>query len=50
MDYVEEAWRIVDDALKAITSVFQYEPNTWDPKEVDRFTPPGGWNNPIASV
>ena len=30
-DYVEEAWRIVDPALKAETPVFQYEPQTWGP-------------------
>ena len=47
-DYVEEAWRIVDDALKAGTPVFEYEPQTWGPKEVERVTPPGGWQNPIV--
>ncbi len=35
-DYVEEAWRIVDPVLKAGTPVFEYEPGTWGPKEVDR--------------
>ena len=30
-DYVEEAWRIVDPALKADTPVFAYEPQTWGP-------------------
>ena len=34
-DYVEEAWRIVDPVLKAGTPVFEYEPNTWGPSEVD---------------
>jgi glucose-6-phosphate 1-dehydrogenase len=47
-DYVEEAWRIVDPALKAKTPVFEYEPNTWGPKEVERVTPLGGWDNPVA--
>ena len=47
-DYVEEAWRIVDPALKAGTPVFEYEPQTWGPKEVERVTPPGGWHNPVA--
>src|ERR1700751_2569021 len=46
-DYVEEAWRIVDPVLKAGTSVYEYEPNTWGPAEVDRVTPPGGWQNPV---
>jgi glucose-6-phosphate 1-dehydrogenase len=47
-DYVEEAWRIVDPALKAETPVFAYEPGTWGPAEVDRVTPPGGWLNPVV--
>jgi len=48
-DYVEEAWRIVDPALKAVTPVFQYEPKTWGPKEVERLTPPGGGQNPVMT-
>jgi glucose-6-phosphate 1-dehydrogenase len=48
-DYVEEAWRIVDPALKANTPVFEYDPNTWGPSEVDRVTPPGGWANPVVN-
>jgi glucose-6-phosphate 1-dehydrogenase len=47
-DYVEEAWRIVDPVLKANTAVYEYEPNTWGPKEVERLTPDGGWSNPDA--
>jgi len=48
-DYVEEAWRIVDPVLKAETPVYEYEPGTWGPKEVDsRISPPGGWQNPMA--
>jgi glucose-6-phosphate 1-dehydrogenase len=47
-DYIEEAWRIVDPALKAGTPVFQYEPKTWGPPEVDKkVAPPGGWVNPV---
>jgi glucose-6-phosphate 1-dehydrogenase len=49
-DYVEEAWRVVDPALKAGTPVFPYEPNTWGPKEVERVTPPGGWNDPVLKA
>ena len=49
-DYVEEAWRIVDPALKEVTPVFEYEPNTWGPGEVDqRGTPDGGWHNPVVT-
>ena len=46
-DYVEEAWRIVDPVLKAGTPVYEYEPNSWGPREVNqRVLPPGGWHNP----
>jgi glucose-6-phosphate 1-dehydrogenase len=45
-DYVEEAWRIVDPVLKARTPVYEYEPNTWGPPEVERVVPHGGWSNP----
>ena len=49
-DYVEEAWRIVDPALKTGTPVYEYEPGTWGPKEVDEnVTPPGGWQNPTVT-
>jgi glucose-6-phosphate 1-dehydrogenase len=48
-DYVEEAWRIVDPVLKAGTPVFEYEPKTWGPNEVERVTPPGGWQNPVLN-
>jgi glucose-6-phosphate 1-dehydrogenase len=47
-DYVEQAWRIVDPLLKKGTAVHSYEPNTWGPSEVDRVTPPGGWQNPVV--
>jgi glucose-6-phosphate 1-dehydrogenase len=47
-DYVEEAWRIVDPVLKSGSPVFEYEPKTWGPSEVDaKMTPPGGWHNPL---
>jgi glucose-6-phosphate 1-dehydrogenase len=45
-DYVEEAWRIVDPVLKAGTPVYEYEPQTWGPKEVDQVSPSSGWHNP----
>ena len=48
-DYVEEAWRIVDPVLKAGTPVFEYQPGTWGPNEVDqKVSPPEGWQNPIV--
>jgi glucose-6-phosphate 1-dehydrogenase len=50
-DYVEEAWRIVDPALKANTTVWQYEPNTWGPQEVaEKVSPAGGWHNPAVTA
>jgi len=49
-DYVEEAWRIVDPALKASTPIYEYEKGAWGPSEVDqRVSPAGGWHNPTAT-
>jgi glucose-6-phosphate 1-dehydrogenase len=49
-DYVEEAWRIVDPVLKAEAPVYEYEPKTWGPREVEqRVTPVGGWHNPVVT-
>ncbi len=50
-DYVEEAWRIVDPVLKADTPVYEYEPGTWGPPEVNgTVTPTGGWHDPTLPV
>lgn len=49
-DYVEEAWRIVDPALKARTPAYPYAPGTWGPQEVEaNIVPPGGWQIPDFS-
>jgi glucose-6-phosphate 1-dehydrogenase len=49
-DYVEEAWRIVDPALKAGAPVYEYEPNTWGPAQIaEKVTPPDGWQNPVVN-
>ena len=45
-DYVEEAWRIVDPVLKVATPVYDYDPGTWGPREVQGVTPSGGWQDP----
>jgi glucose-6-phosphate 1-dehydrogenase len=46
-DAVLASWRIVDPVLGNTTSLFEYEPNTWGPAEVDRILmPEGGWSNP----
>jgi len=48
-DYVEEAWRIVDPALKAGTPIYEYDTHRWGPAEADRLKPAGGWHNPAAT-
>ncbi len=49
-DYVEEAWRIVDPVLKQGTPVFEYEPGSWGPQEVEATVVPSrGWHNPIVT-
>jgi glucose-6-phosphate 1-dehydrogenase len=45
MDYVEEAWRIVDPLLTMNTPVSEYEPGTWGPDRAQDLAPPGGWAN-----
>ena len=50
-DYVEQAWRIVERVLKSPPPVYEYEPNTWGPKECDKIVcPSGGWHNPDGAV
>jgi glucose-6-phosphate 1-dehydrogenase len=49
-DYVEEAWRIVDPVVKAGTPLYEYDPGTWGPAEVEQHvSPPGGWQNPVVT-
>jgi len=48
-DYVEEAWRIVDPYLKSDTPVYDYEPKSWGPAEVEQMIlPAGGWHKPTV--
>lgn len=48
-DYVEEAWKIVDDYLALDRQVFLYESGTWGPENTNQqIIPPGGWNNPVV--
>jgi glucose-6-phosphate 1-dehydrogenase len=50
MDYVEEAWRIVDPVLAMNTPVHEYEPGSWGPARSEQdVVPPGGWANPTAN-
>ena len=47
MDYVEEAWRIVDPVRAMNLPVREYEPGTWGPADrAQDIAPPGGWANP----
>src|SRR5437870_316452 len=49
-DYVEEAWRIVDPVLKQGTPVYEYEPGSWGPSEVNESVSPAeGWQNPTVT-
>ncbi len=50
-DYVEEAWRIVDGALKANTPLYPYDQHTWGPSGTGAsVVPPGGWHTPIPDT
>jgi len=46
---IEAQWQIVDPILGDVTPLYQYDPGTWGPPEIDRFlVPPIGWRNPQA--
>jgi glucose-6-phosphate 1-dehydrogenase len=50
-DYIEEAWRIVDPALRAATPVHDYAPGTWGPAvTAQAVAPPGGWHDPTGDA
>ena len=34
-DYIEEAWRIVDAAIKGASAIHEYAPGSWGPAEAD---------------
>ena len=47
----EAAFAKLSSLLKAHIPLYQYEPGTWGPAEVERVTPPGGWVDPgVASA
>ena len=48
-DGVEAAWHVVQPILETSTSLYEYEPNTWGPREADRLIE-GGWHNPIRMI
>jgi glucose-6-phosphate 1-dehydrogenase len=48
-DSVEQAWRIVDPVIKQGTPLYEYNPGTWGPVEMEKnLVPAGGWQNPAA--
>ena len=47
VDYVEQAWRILDPLLKHMPPVHPYKPGTWGPVEAEKLAEAdGGWLNP----
>lgn len=48
VDYVDEAWRIVDPVLQSDGPVYQYETGTWGPGEANRIVDGGAWHDPTA--
>ena len=50
MDYVEEAWRIVDPVRTMHLPVREYEPGSWGPPpRANDIVPPGGWVDPVSN-
>lgn len=49
-DGVEAAWRAVDSILKTATPLYEYDPNTWGPREADPLIGGDGWRNPQGSI
>ena len=46
-DAVEAAWAIVEPILANATTLHQYQPGSWGPREADRLAMDvGGWHNP----
>jgi glucose-6-phosphate 1-dehydrogenase len=48
-DSVEQAWRIVDPVIQHGTPLYEYDPGTWGPVEMEqKLVPAGGWHDPVA--
>ena len=47
VDYVDEAWRIVDPVLDSGGPVYTYDPGTWGPAQADAIVEEGAWHNPV---
>jgi glucose-6-phosphate 1-dehydrogenase len=50
MDYVDEAWRIVDPVLALDEPPYEYDPGTWGPHEADAMLDGRDWHNPVAAA
>jgi glucose-6-phosphate 1-dehydrogenase len=49
-DYVEEAWKIVDEYLSSDHPVYPYDTKSWGPDIVnEQILPLGGWANPVVT-
>jgi glucose-6-phosphate 1-dehydrogenase len=46
VDYVDEAWRIVDPILQSGGPVYEYDPGSWGPAAADAIVEARGWHNP----
>jgi glucose-6-phosphate 1-dehydrogenase len=47
VDYVEQAWRILDPLLNSLPPVHPYKPGSWGPVEAEQLAAgDGGWLNP----
>ena len=50
-DGVEASWSVVDPVLGDVTSLHEYEPNTWGPTEADQIIAgDDGWRNPLPII
>jgi glucose-6-phosphate 1-dehydrogenase len=50
-DSVEQAWRIVDPVIKKGTPLYEYDPGTWGPVEMEeQLVPAGGWQDPVVAA
>jgi glucose-6-phosphate 1-dehydrogenase len=46
-DYVEAAWRIVENVIHGPSDLWEYEPGSWGPVQADRLVADvGGWHTP----
>lgn len=46
-DAVEAQWRVVEPVLSDVTPLYEYEPNTWGPREAEQLiVTDGGWLDP----